>query len=196
MNSIRKTLENRTNMEDDRISVLETQLAQARLIAEESDKKYEEVSVRWWVTGLQFSGKISYPFQSAISHSISSITPFNIPFDKLLEFWLIMRPLTSASTHVVCERCSSIGASPMRSVWTDSSRSSRRPEWWLRTPTANTMRSDNCWSFTSIAPIAWPVLVLTHIHFHFPFTFYLQIIVSNLNYFYILWISFVWFCLI
>ena len=41
--SIRKTLENRTNMEDDRISLLETQLAQARLIAEESDKKYEEV---------------------------------------------------------------------------------------------------------------------------------------------------------
>ena len=30
-------------MEDDRISLLETQLAQARLIAEESDKKYEEV---------------------------------------------------------------------------------------------------------------------------------------------------------
>ena len=31
-------------MEDDRISLLETQLGQARLIAEESDKKYEEVS--------------------------------------------------------------------------------------------------------------------------------------------------------
>jgi hypothetical protein len=33
-------------MEDDRISLLETQLSQARLIAEESDKKYEEVRVR------------------------------------------------------------------------------------------------------------------------------------------------------
>ena len=50
MNRIRKTLENRTNMEDERISVLETQLAQARLIAEESDKKYEEVRVRLSVT--------------------------------------------------------------------------------------------------------------------------------------------------
>lgn len=30
-------------MEDDRVSVLETQLAQAKLIAEEADKKYEEV---------------------------------------------------------------------------------------------------------------------------------------------------------
>ena len=30
-------------MEDDRISYLESQLAQARQIAEESDKKYEEV---------------------------------------------------------------------------------------------------------------------------------------------------------
>lgn len=43
---IRKALENRTNMEDDRIEVLEQQLAQARLIAEESDKKYEEVRLR------------------------------------------------------------------------------------------------------------------------------------------------------
>lgn len=31
-------------MEDDRVSVLETQLAQAKLIAEEADKKYEEVT--------------------------------------------------------------------------------------------------------------------------------------------------------
>ena len=40
---IRKTLETKTNMEDDRISFLEAQLTQARQIAEESDKKYEEV---------------------------------------------------------------------------------------------------------------------------------------------------------
>lgn len=31
-------------MEDDRVSILEAQLAQAKLIAEEADKKYEEVS--------------------------------------------------------------------------------------------------------------------------------------------------------
>lgn len=30
-------------MEDDRVAILEAQLAQAKLIAEESDKKYEEV---------------------------------------------------------------------------------------------------------------------------------------------------------
>lgn len=40
---IRKALENRTNMEDDRVAILEAQLSQAKLIAEESDKKYEEV---------------------------------------------------------------------------------------------------------------------------------------------------------
>lgn len=40
---IRKALENRTNMEDDRVAILESQLAQAKLIAEEADKKYEEV---------------------------------------------------------------------------------------------------------------------------------------------------------
>ncbi len=52
-------------MEDDRISLLETQLSQARLIAEESDKKYEEVRVRAilvsvFTLNLQFSGKIVY----------------------------------------------------------------------------------------------------------------------------------------
>lgn len=40
---IRKALENRTNMEDDRVAILEAQLSQAKLIAEEADKKYEEV---------------------------------------------------------------------------------------------------------------------------------------------------------
>lgn len=40
---IRKALENKTNMEDDRVAILETQLSQAKLIAEEADKKYEEV---------------------------------------------------------------------------------------------------------------------------------------------------------
>lgn len=44
---IRKALENRTNMEDDRVSLLEQQLAQAKLIAEEADKKYEEVGHQW-----------------------------------------------------------------------------------------------------------------------------------------------------
>jgi len=48
---IRKALENRTNMEDDRVAILEAQLAQAKLIAEEADKKYEEV----YFTIFQFS---------------------------------------------------------------------------------------------------------------------------------------------
>lgn len=32
-------------MEDDRVAILEAQLAQAKLIAEEADKKYEEVFI-------------------------------------------------------------------------------------------------------------------------------------------------------
>ena len=44
---IRKALENRTNMEDDRVAILEAQLAQAKLIAEEADKKYEEVILQF-----------------------------------------------------------------------------------------------------------------------------------------------------
>ena len=41
---IRKALENKNDMEDDRVAILEAQLAQAKLIAEEADKKYEEVA--------------------------------------------------------------------------------------------------------------------------------------------------------
>lgn len=34
-------------MEDDRVAILEAQLAQAKLIAEEADKKYEEVDTQF-----------------------------------------------------------------------------------------------------------------------------------------------------
>lgn len=36
-------------MEDDRVAILEAQLAQAKLIAEEADKKYEEVWGRYTI---------------------------------------------------------------------------------------------------------------------------------------------------
>ncbi len=45
---IRKVLENKSNMEDDRVGVVEAQLSQAKLIAEEADKKYEEVQKSSW----------------------------------------------------------------------------------------------------------------------------------------------------
>lgn len=34
-------------MEDDRVAILEAQLSQAKLIAEEADKKYEEVETHF-----------------------------------------------------------------------------------------------------------------------------------------------------
>lgn len=39
-------------MEDDRVAILEAQLSQAKLIAEEADKKYEEVecSIQFYLT--------------------------------------------------------------------------------------------------------------------------------------------------
>lgn len=40
---MRKVLENKSNTEEDRVAIVEAQLAQAKLIAEEADKKYEEV---------------------------------------------------------------------------------------------------------------------------------------------------------
>ena len=52
---IRKALENRTNMEDDRVAILEAQLSQAKLIAEEADKKYEEVRLEVAAATLEVS---------------------------------------------------------------------------------------------------------------------------------------------
>ena len=42
---IRKVLENKSNTEEDRVAIVESQLAQAKLIAEEADRKYEEVKL-------------------------------------------------------------------------------------------------------------------------------------------------------
>ena len=42
-------MENKSNMEDDRLAILETQLAQAKQIAEEADKKYEEVKTSHYI---------------------------------------------------------------------------------------------------------------------------------------------------
>lgn len=39
-------------MEDDRVGILEQQLAQAKLIAEEADKKYEEVEYKHFFISL------------------------------------------------------------------------------------------------------------------------------------------------
>jgi tropomyosin-1 len=41
---IRKAMENRTNMEDVRVAILEARLCQAKLTAEEADMKYQEVA--------------------------------------------------------------------------------------------------------------------------------------------------------
>jgi hypothetical protein len=42
----RKGLEQRTYQDDERIATLEQQLAEAQLIAEDSDRKYDEV-IHW-----------------------------------------------------------------------------------------------------------------------------------------------------
>lgn len=41
-------------MEDDRVAILEAQLSQAKLIAEESDKKYEEVKKYSFMTSFTY----------------------------------------------------------------------------------------------------------------------------------------------
>lgn len=42
-------------MEDDRVAILEAQLSQAKLIAEEADKKYEEVRLEVAAATLEVS---------------------------------------------------------------------------------------------------------------------------------------------
>jgi len=41
---MRKALENRNNTEDDRVAILEAQLVQAKLVADEAGREYEEVA--------------------------------------------------------------------------------------------------------------------------------------------------------
>ena len=45
-------LENKSNTEEDRVAIVEAQLAQAKLIAEEADRKYEEVKKKNQVQSL------------------------------------------------------------------------------------------------------------------------------------------------
>ena len=44
-------LENKSNTEEDRVAIVEAQLAQDKLIAEEADRKYEEV--KWKIHELK-----------------------------------------------------------------------------------------------------------------------------------------------
>lgn len=56
-------------MEDDRVAILEAQLSQAKLIAEESDKKYEEVKACPW----RLTRNIATVYRASfkLSHSIT-----------------------------------------------------------------------------------------------------------------------------
>lgn len=62
-------------MEDDRVAILETQLTQAKLIAEEADKKYEEVRLRAFFF---FFANPNFPFQSC-SADLQAETRRNLP---------------------------------------------------------------------------------------------------------------------
>lgn len=44
-------------MEDDRVAILEAQLSQAKLIAEEADKKYEEVECKFIIYFQRLGGR-------------------------------------------------------------------------------------------------------------------------------------------
>ena len=55
---IRKTLESKSNMEEDRTSSLEAQLGQAKQIAEEADKKYDEVRAAKGYVCLHIHGRL------------------------------------------------------------------------------------------------------------------------------------------
>ena len=60
-------LENKSNTEEDRVAIVEAQLAQAKLIAEEADRKYEEVKK-----------KESSPVTNPPGAGIRSISPLNL----------------------------------------------------------------------------------------------------------------------
>ena len=66
-------------MEDDRVAILEAQLAQAKLIAEEADKKYEEVS---WSPPVLFALWVAA--RERASCLDTCCTPSHLPFFSFL----------------------------------------------------------------------------------------------------------------
>lgn len=61
-------LENKNNTEEDRVTIVEQQLSQAKLIAEEADKKYEEVKV----------------FRNRLNHTSSNLNSYSHSIFKAL----------------------------------------------------------------------------------------------------------------
>lgn len=57
-NSMRKVLENRSLSDEERMEALENQLKEARFLAEEADRKYDEVRVTNDPPGLTFDWRV------------------------------------------------------------------------------------------------------------------------------------------
>lgn len=74
-------------MEDDRVAILEAQLAQAKLIAEEADKKYEEVER--YFSSLPHLARISLLREKRALGTIGTFAllalPFQVPYRVPLE---------------------------------------------------------------------------------------------------------------
>jgi hypothetical protein len=97
---IRKVLENKSNMEDDRVAILEAQLAQAKLIAEEADKKYEEVScatarpplcargvIFWWwwrLRGWEIAWGFFHTYIAHVLHALLLLARLHTPLLSFL----------------------------------------------------------------------------------------------------------------
>lgn len=153
---IRKALENRTNMEDDRVAILESQLAQAKLIAEEADKKYEEVrksaaqTPDWcsFSTPTPPGQRFCSPDKTfghkqvqrkQIFESLINYCSLNCDLFDMVAGVLALG-LTSLNVSTVCARSLRTGAWQMKSAWTPWRTSWRRRASWPRRPTRNTMR--------------------------------------------------------
>ena len=69
-------LENKSNTEEDRVAIVEAQLAQAKLIAEEADRKYEEV--KWKIHKYFFVKLVSQFFSRKNQKTISTNSLYSI----------------------------------------------------------------------------------------------------------------------
>ena len=83
---IRKVLENKSNTEEDRVAIVEQQLAQAKLIAEEADKKYEEVKLQLKKNNpKELLDPQSSVFTKYFSAALHTLTKF--PYDPYCTFY-------------------------------------------------------------------------------------------------------------
>lgn len=146
-------------MEDDRVSVLETQLAQAKLIAEEADKKYEEVMMENdWRNFWLGKKKVRIDLRN-FQESLAAVAQFCPLESKNFSSFSFFRHPSAPARFLRTAHL------PMKSAWTPLRTNWRKLASSLKKPTRNTMRClDRTKSLDCVRPFSLVVAFFSCVH--------------------------------